>query len=149
MWMLTFLPDSILYAFVNIIFYAGVIATILGFVFNLPFLRQYRFIVQVVGILLLVAGVYFKGGYEVEMKWRDRVAELEAKVKAAEIKSKETNVVIQEKVITKVKKVKEVQVKLQKEIVVQEKIINAECVVPPEAITILNKAADGPNGDAK
>jgi low affinity Fe/Cu permease len=145
MWMLTFIPDSILHAFVNLVFYAGIITSLLGFVFNFSYLRPYRLIVQVVGIMLLVAGVYFKGGYEVETQWRERAAELQAKIDAAVVKSQETNTVIKTKVVTKIKKIKEVQVQLQKEIVEKEKIINGECVVPKEAIEILNKAAEGPS----
>jgi preprotein translocase subunit SecF len=145
MWMLTFIPDSIIHGFVNGVFYAGIITSLLGFVFNFSYLRPYRLIVQVVGIMLLVAGVYFKGGYEVEMQWRARAAELQAKVDAAVVKSQETNTVIKTKVVTKIKKIKEVQVQLQKEIVEKEKIINGECVVPKEAIEILNKAAEGPS----
>jgi hypothetical protein len=82
-----------------------------------------------------------KGGYEVEMQWRNRVAEMEAKVAAAEAKSKETNTVIQERVVTKIKRVKEVQVKNREVIKQVEHIINAECTVPKEAIDILNAAA--------
>ena len=145
MWMLTFITDSILHAFVNLVFYAGIITSLLGFVFNFSYLRPYRLIVQVVGIMLLVAGVYFKGGYEVETQWRERAAELQAKIDAAVVKSQETNTVIKTKVVTKIKKIKEVQVQLQKEIVEKEKIINGECVVPKEAIEILNKAAEGPS----
>jgi preprotein translocase subunit SecF len=149
MWMLTFIPNSILHAFVNSVFYAGIITSLLGFVFNFSYLRPYRLLVQVLGIILLVAGVYFKGGYEVEMQWRARAAELQAKIDAAAVKSQETNTVIKTKVVTKIKKIKEVQVKLQKEIVEKEKIINGECVVPKEAIEILNKAAEKPVGETK
>lgn len=145
MWMLTFIPDSILHAFVNSVFYAGIITSLLGFVFNFSYLRPYRLIVQVVGIMLLVAGVYFKGGYEVEQQWRERAAELQAKIDTAVVKSQAANTVIQTKVVTKIKRVKEIQVQLQKEIVEKEKIINGECVVPKEAIEILNKAAEGPS----
>jgi low affinity Fe/Cu permease len=149
MWMLTFIPDSILHAFVNLVFYAGIITSLLGFVFNFSYLRPYRLIVQVVGIMLLVAGVYFKGGYEVETQWRERAAELQAKIDAAVVKSQETNTVIKTKVVTKIKKIKEVQVQLQKEIVEKEKIINGECVVPKEAIELLNKAAEKPVEETK
>ena len=127
--------------FVNLIFYTGVVCTVLGFVLRFKFFEQWRLILQVVGVIALGAGLYMKGGYEAEMQWRDRVAEMEAKVAAAEEKSKETNTVIQERVVTKIKRVKEVQVK-NKEVIKQvEKIINAECTVPKEAIDILNAAA--------
>jgi apolipoprotein N-acyltransferase len=114
---------------------------VLGFVLRFKFLENWRLILQVVGVIALGAGLYMKGGYEVEMQWRNRVAEMEAKVAVAEAKSKETNTVIQERVVTKIKRVKEVQVK-NKEIIKQvEHIINAECTVPKEAIEILNAAA--------
>lgn len=149
MWLLTFIPDSILLAFVNIILYSGIILSVLGFVFNFRFLAQYRLIVQVVGILLLASGLYFKGGYQVEITWRARAAELEAKVKDAELKAQKTNVVIQEKVVTKIQKVKDTQVKIKEVIKEKEKIINAECVVPKEAVEILNEAARGPQVEEK
>ena len=141
MWMLTFIPDSIIHGFVNGVFYAGVIASLLGFVFNFGFLRPYRLLVQVLGIMLLVAGVYFKGGYEVEMQWRDRVKEMEAKVAAAEVKSKEVNTVIQEKIVTKTKVIHDTKVVTKQVLKEVEKLVDAECTIPPEVIEILNAAA--------
>ena len=141
MFLLQLLPTSMLIYFVNLIFYTGVVCTVLGFILRFKFLENWRLILQVIGVMALGAGLYMKGGYEVEMEWRNRVAEMEAKVAAAEAKSKETNTVIQERVVTKIKRVKEVQVK-NKEVIKQvEKIINAECTVPKEAIDILNAAA--------
>jgi hypothetical protein len=141
MWMLTFLPTSILHAFVNIIFYAGIVGTLLGFVFNFPFLRQYRLIVQVVGMLLLVFGVYFKGGYEVEIQWRDRVAKLEEKVAVAEEKSKVVNTVVKTKVVTKFKTIHDTKIITQEVIKEVAAKIDTECKVAPEALIILNSAA--------
>ena len=141
MFLLQLLPTSMLIYFVNLIFYTGIVCTVLGFVLRFKFFEQWRLILQVIGVIALGAGLYMKGGYEVEMQWRDRVAEMEAKVAAAEAKSKETNTVIQERVVTKIKRVKEVQVKNREVIKQVEKIINAECTVPKEAIDILNAAA--------
>jgi hypothetical protein len=141
MWMLTFIPDSILHAFVNIVFYAGVVGTLLGFIFNFPTLRQYRLIIQVVSILLLVAGVYFKGGYEVEIQWRERVAEMQAKVDAAEEKSKVVNTVVKTKVVTKFKTIHDTKIITQEVIKEVAAKIDTECKVAPEALIILNSAA--------
>lgn len=140
--MLTFIPDSILLGFVNTILYAGIVAIVLGFVFNFRFLAQYRLIVQVVGILLLAAGLYFKGGYEVEQQWRERVKEMEAKVAIAEAKSKEVNTVIQEKVVEKIKVRKETTTKtitVFKE--TAGKQLDQECKFNKETIDTLNAAA--------
>jgi cysteinyl-tRNA synthetase len=92
-------------------------------------------------VLALALGLYFKGGFEVEQQWRDRVKVMEAKVAAAEAKSKEVNTVIQKQVVTKIQKVKEVQYKNREVIKQVEKIIDKDCTVPPEAIDILNAAA--------
>lgn len=141
MFLLQLLPTSMLVYFVNLIFYVGVACTLFGFVFRFKFFEQWRLIIQVVGVLALGAGLYFKGGYEVESQWRARVAELEAKVAAAEAKSQVVNTVIKEQVVTKIQKVKEVQYKNREIIKQVEKIIDRDCTVPPEAIDILNAAA--------
>ena len=71
-----------------------------------PPLANYYRIAQVVSIIILLAGVYFKGGYSTEMLWRERVAEVEAKLEEAEAKSAEVNTVIETKIVNKVKEIK-------------------------------------------
>lgn len=151
MFLLHFLPDSFLQTIINIVLFAGLGLTGIGFflVGWIPGLRNYKTLVQIIGVVLLVAGIYWKGGYGVEMEWRSKVAELEAKLKLAEEKSAEVNTVIETKVVTKVKHIKDTQVKIQKQIVEKEKVINGECVVPAEAIELLNKAAERPVGETK
>lgn len=143
MFLLHFLPDSLLQTIINLVLFGGLGLTVIGFflVGWIPGLRNYKSLIQIVGVVLLVAGIYWKGGYGVEMEWRAKVAELEAKIKLAEEKSAQVNTVVKEKVITKIKRVKEVQVKNQQVIKEVEKIIDAECKVPKEAIDILNAAA--------
>jgi hypothetical protein len=105
MWLLSFLPDTLLMYIVNIVLIAGIISFILAFfvlhkILNkIPGLSKYVTVIQIVSAVLLTAGIYFKGGYTTEMMWRDRVKELEAKVAAAEAESKKENVVIQEKIV--------------------------------------------------
>ena len=105
MWLLSFLPDTLLMYIVNIVLIAGIVSFILAFfvlhrILNkIPGLSKYALAFQIVSALLLTAGIYFKGGYTTEMMWRDRVKELEAKVAVAEAESKKENVVIQEKIV--------------------------------------------------
>jgi hypothetical protein len=143
MFLLHFLPDSFLHTIINLVLFTGLGLTAVGFFLSgwIPGLRNYKTLVQILGVVLLVAGIYWKGGYGVEMEWRARVAELEAKVKVAEAKSKEVNTVVKERVVTKIKRVKEVQIKTRDVIKQVEKIIDAECKVPKEAVDILNAAA--------
>jgi hypothetical protein len=69
---------------------------------------------------------------------------LEAKVKVAEEKSAQANTKIEYKFIDKVKVVHDTQVVIQERIKEVEKIIDAKCEVPREAIDLLNQAAQTP-----
>jgi hypothetical protein len=147
MWMLSFVPDSLLLWIVNTILVVGAIGSFLSFfvlhkILNkFPALAPYHLLIQIVSIVLLVAGVYLKGGYGVEMAWRERVADLEAKIKVAEAKSEQANIDLAAKQKEKVKVVKEVQVVIKEKIVQVASKIDAECKVDPEAINIINDAA--------
>lgn len=141
--MLSLIPDSFLIYFVNLIFYTGVIATILGFVLRFEFLAPYRMICQVIGVLALGAGLYFKGGYEVEQQWRKRVSDMQVKVDLAEQKAKTANAEIQTKIVTKIKTIHDTKV-ITKEVIKEKQVmIDANCDVPEVAIDILNSAAKG------
>ena len=145
MFLLSFLPDSFLLWVINTILLVGLVGTLSSyFIRFIPPLFPYAGLIKTIGIVLLVAGVYFKGGYGVEMEWRNKVAEVEAKVAAAEAKSKEVNTVIQKVYVDKVKIVTDTKIVIQEKIVEKEKIIDAECKVAPEAISILNDAAKTP-----
>ena len=148
MFLLNFIPDALLLWIVNAILIAGIIGTVVAFFFGffvrfIPWVIPYRMLLQVVGLVLLIAGVYFKGGVSVELAWRERVAELEAKVAISEQKSKEVN----EKIVTvyqdRVKVVKETQVVVQEKIKTVEVKIDSQCKITADTIDILNQAATG------
>lgn len=141
--MLSFIPDSVLYAFVNTIFIAGVIGSLLGFLFNFNFLAPYRPIVQLIGLLLLGAGLYFKGGYEVEVQWREKAAKFQEKVNEAEQKSIATNSDIQTQIVTKTKVIHDTKIVTKEVLKEKEVAIDRDCSVP-DIITVLNKAAVRP-----
>ena len=110
----------------------------------IPMMGQYKLPAEVVGVVLLVVGAYFYGGYGVQKAWLERVAELEAKVKIAEEKSQVVNTVIQTKIVERVKIVeKQVEV-VKKEIEIQREVINAECKINDVAIELYNKAISDP-----
>lgn len=147
MWILHFLPDAFLLFVVNTILVVGVVGCFLSFVVInrvlrfFPPLANYYHVLQIVSAVVLVLGIYFKGGYSVEMQWRERVAELEQQISIAEAKSDQYNkdlVAEQEK---KQKVRTEVKVVIQERIRIQKELIDAECKVPNEAIKILNDSA--------
>lgn len=147
MWLLSWLPDSLLFYIVNTVFVAGVISFFLSFfvlhrILNkFPALAPYNLLIQIVSTVLLVAGIYFKGGYGVEMEWRKKVADLEAKIKVAEAQSEQANIDLAARQKEKIKVVKEIQVVIQEKIVRVASKIDSECKVDPEAIDIINDAA--------
>lgn len=139
MWILHFLPDSVILWFVNILLLAGILLTIAGwFAHRIPLIYQYQLPFKIAGVLLLVLGVYFRGGYAIEMEWRERVTELEQKLKVAELQSAKVNEVIKEKIVTKTQVIRE-----KGETIVQrvEVLKDAACPVPQEAIDVHNEAA--------
>ena len=102
MWMLAWVPDSVLLWAVHAVLIAGVVGTFLSFfllhriVRWLPALAPWHLLLQIISIALLVGGVYFKGGYDTEASWRAKVAEAEAQVALVEEQSKELNTKLKE-----------------------------------------------------
>ena len=141
MWILHFIPDSFLIWVVNITCVIGLIATVGGFFLGwVPFVNRYKTPLQILGVVLLTVGVYWKGGYSTEAEWRGRVAEAEAKVKVAEAKAKKANSHIQTKIVTKIVKIHD-KARVVKERIQQNKeAINRDCKLSDEAISIYNSS---------
>ena len=141
MWILQLLPDAVILWFCNILLLVGVVLTAAGFfIHRLPFLYQYQLPFKVIGIALLTLGVYFRGGYAVEAEWRERVTELEAKLKTAQEESAKVNTVIQDRVVTKTQVIREKGETIIERVEVAVPV-NAACPVPQEAIDVHNEAA--------
>jgi hypothetical protein len=147
LWMISWIPDSILVYAVNILLVVGAVSAFLSFfvihriVRWFPALAPYHLILQIVSAVLLVSGLYFKGGYGVEMMWRERVAALEEQVRVSEEKAKEANAKVVVEYRDRVRVVKDTQVVIQEKIKEVEKIVDAQCKVAPEAVSIHNEAA--------
>lgn len=146
--MLSFLPDAFLVWIINIVLLAGIVGTTVSILFKvairwIPWIIPYRTLLQVVSIVLLLAGVYFKGGLAIEQEWRARVKDLEAKVAISEEQAKAANTKIEKVYIDRVRVVKDTQVVIQEKLKTVEVKIDSQCKVVPEAINILNDAAAG------
>lgn len=153
MWILHFLPDALILWFCNILLLVGIVLTIAGFfVHRIPFplLWQYQLPFKVLGIALLVLGVYFRGGYAVEQTWRERVAEVEAKLKVAEAESAKENVRIETKVVKKTEYItrrgQDIVQYVDREIVKYDTKFapGGQCEIPREFIQVHNRAAEAP-----
>ena len=139
MWILHFLPDSLIIWFIHIVMIVGAASAIAGYFFvGIPYIGSRRTLFQILGVALLIAGVYLKGGYSAEMQWRDRVAEVEAKVKVAEEKAKKANTQVQTKIVTKIVKIQEKATVAKETIRRNKEVINRECKLSDEAISAYN-----------
>jgi hypothetical protein len=145
MFLLHLLPDAFLIWIINILITGGLIGMVVGFFgTKIPFVSTYARVIQIASIIAFCIGLYWKGGYSVEQDWRERVAEMEAKIKVSEEKSKEINTVIETKYKDRVKKITETREVIVEKIKVNEKIIDAKCELDPMVISILNEAAKKP-----
>ena len=144
MWILHFLPDSVILWFTNAVLLLGIVLAIAGlFAHRIPVIWQYQLPFKIAGIVLLALGVYFRGGYSVEMAWRERVLELEAKVAQAQEASEKVNTVIETRVVTKTKVIKEKADTIVQYVDRDREIVKFDttCPIPKEAIDVHNEAA--------
>jgi hypothetical protein len=139
MWILQFLPDALIIWFCNILLLVGILLTVAGwFAHRIPVIYHYQLPFKIVGVVLLVLGVYFRGGVAVEQEWRERVREVEAKLEEAKKESAKVNTVVETKVVTKTKVIKEKGDTLIERV---EVIKDADCRVPKEVVDVHNEAA--------
>jgi hypothetical protein len=143
-WLLSFIPDTffvwVSYGLMTLGLGLYILSKLIKWI---PFLSQYKFTTEVLGVLVLVIGAYVFGSYGTEMVWRERVRDMEAKIIIAEQKSQEKNIEIRTRIVEKIKEIKVVQEVVKNIIVEKEKIIDAQCKVAPDAVDILNLAATG------
>ena len=131
MWIINWLPEFV----VHLIFLAGVLGTIAGFVLGfLPFVGKYKLPIQIISLLLLSLGVYLEGGLSEKAKWELRVKEMEAKVAAAQAESQKTNVQIVEKIVTEKEYIKVKGAKVVEYIDREVKVFDTNCTIPEVAI---------------
>ena len=147
MWVLSLLPDW----FYHLVTIAGVIGVIAAWVLKfIPFISTYRLPIQVGSVIAVLFGVWMEGGIVNEAKWQERVKELEEKIAVAETQSKEENVKIVTKVVTKTQIVKvrgnDIVKYVDREIVKYDTKFapGGVCEIPKEFIKAHNDSAEVP-----
>jgi hypothetical protein len=143
MWILNFIPDSI----INFIVYGALFLGLFGitatyFLSAIPLMGKYILPIRIISFIVLLVSIYFLGGISVEENWQNRIKELEEKIEIAEQKSQAVNTVIEEKVITKIKIQKEYVDVIKREVEIQKEVIDKDCSISNEAIKYYNKALE-------
>ena len=146
MWQLSFLwsliPTWLITVLVNGLIIAGLVGISAGWIARwVPYFNLYRGPIQTIGVICLVLGVYFKGGADVEMAWRERVKELENRIAIAEVQSQESNKRLSDQLNQNKKLTQEVKNANQAAIRANASKIDAECRVPDIAISLHNSAS--------
>lgn len=146
MWLIHLLPEGFVSFIVHGLVFLGTIGVILSFfILNkllrlVPAFANYYRGAQFASVAVLTLGVYLWGGYSMEMAYQDRVKDLQAQLEEAKKESGKVNTVIETKVVTKTKVIKE-----KGDTIIQQvdKVIPVEkdCRVPQEAIDVHNDAA--------
>lgn len=143
MWILSFIPDSFLFWVINTIVIIGAAATIAGFFLKfIPFINRWSSIFQLIGVALLASGLYFKGGYDTEMGWRAKAAELNAQVEKIKSESEKASKKVVYKYIERTKIVKEKSNAIRSQVTkFVPKEADANCTIPRSAIVLHDAAA--------
>jgi hypothetical protein len=113
-------------------------------------LWQYQLPFKILGIALLVLGVYLRGGLAVEAEWRERVAEVESRLKVAEQQSVKENTRIETRVVKKTEYItrrgQDIVQYVDREVVKYDTKFapGGQCEIPREFIKAHNQAAEAP-----
>ena len=140
MWLLSFIPDSILALFVHATVVAGAVLLIGGSLLG-KFLGPGAQFAKPIGLLLLLAGIYFEGGLQNEQHWRAEVERQNAEIARLNAAAQEITKEVETKYVERIKLVKgKTDVIIQK---VPEYITekhDADCVIP-DGFRLLHDAA--------
>ena len=143
MWFLSFIPDWILQWAIHGLVILGLVLTFIGSIVRfIPVIQPYALVGRQLGIVLLVIGVFFEGGYATEMSYRARITEMQAKIKEAEIKSAKLNEKLTVEVSKNKELIKEKVNKNAKDIEAKREAINAECKLSDDAWVLYNRAIE-------
>lgn len=148
MWLLHFFPDWVLQFIVHTMLILGIVGCLATFQFankillQWPPLAAYYKMAQIASVVLLVAGIYFEGGYSAEMQWRARVAEVEEKVAKAEQQAEDANKALAKKSKEKVKVIEGKHIIVKQYIDREVAKYNDQCVIPKEFVNAHNQSAE-------
>jgi hypothetical protein len=146
MFLLHFLPTGLLNWVINGIILVGIIGVCATWIARyIPvvasLVEMYRLPIQIISVVLLVTGVYWKGGESVELAWRERVAEQQRKIEIAEAKSREANKQLSEEIQKTQKLTKEVKDATKAGIQASASKMDSQCTVDSIAIGLHNSAS--------
>jgi hypothetical protein len=156
MWLITFLPDTMVALVVYTIIAVGAGLIIVSMLTRwIPGVSGYQTPLQVFGAVALMFGIYLQGGRANEAEWQARVQQLEIQLAQAQVESGKKNIEVQTQIVTKTRLLREkgddIIRYIDREIVKNQEVVRyiEQCPVPKEIIdahnaaAVLNQAAQG------
>lgn len=142
MWILHFIPDSLIHLAVFATMFGGLALYVLGmFIVFVPPAIPYKEPIKFFAVVLMVLGVYGYGSYDNEMSWRAKEADLKHQVEVSEQKAEIANEALASEIARINQTIKDTQAKVKDTIKTHASEMDANCKVPPVAISTLNDAA--------
>lgn len=115
-----------------------------GILSRLPTFKPYTWALKPLSLLIAVFGIYMYGGASINDHYQKLIKEYEQKIAIAEERSNGVNTVIEERLVTQNKYIKDTQVVFQDRIIEVAKEVDGQCKVNPKIIEILNDASENP-----
>lgn len=135
MWLLSFLPDWLLYAAALASFIALVAAT---FFKVIPFIGKYALPIQLLSFVLLLVSIFLCGGLANEASWQLKVAKTNAEIAELKAKSESVSTKVVTKYIDRIQVVKEKGNEIVKYINTNA---DAKCELPSSFVVLHDAAA--------
>lgn len=141
MWLLSFIPDSIIALFVHSVVALGAGLLVLGFLMA-RVLGTYATLARVFGVLILVAGIYFEGGLQNELHWRAEIEKQNAEIARLNEAAANITTQVETKYVDRIKIVKgKTNVIIEKIPEYITKNDDANCTIPDSFRVLYNAAA--------
>ena len=140
MWILKFLPDFVF----HLIFIAGLLGLGASFILKfVPFVAQYRLVIQVVASIMITVGLYMEGAISDNTAWVERVHALEKKVAEAEARSADANTRLVDTIAKNKEKIAANQAAVSQAIQQNIQAINRQCKLTDVSVQMYNQAVQG------
>lgn len=143
MTLLHWFSDSWVLFFTYAVIFGGIICYFLSKIVGInPLIEAWKLPIEVIGIIVICFGTYVYGGNKVEQNYRKQISEVKEKLRIAETQSQQINVVVEEKVVTKIKTIKDtvyINTETIKEVVAEQ--LDSQCNLTEMSIRLHNAAA--------
>lgn len=140
MWILKWLPDFVF----HLMLLAGLLGLGASFVLKfVPFVTQYRVVIQVAASILIAVGLYMEGAIGDNNAWLARVADLKLQVAKAEAASADANAKLISALASHKAQIVAAQAATNQAIQQNASAINKECRLNNISVQMYNQAVKG------